>query len=382
MISLRRDDPMPLYLQVKESLKREILAGRFLADQPIPDERSLADELGLSRMTVRRALVELTEEGLLQRISGRGTFVRRPGAEPTPPELPPMAAPGAAIKVGLVIRGERIDARDGLFYARVLQGMHLECGAGVSLGMRPLLEKHADDLALRLTQEADLSGVIVIGITDRPTLYALLGTGKPTVLYDCAMPSHPAAFDFVTHANEEGGYLAASALLDLGHRDAAFFVHASSDDPRNAVLGEIAADRKAGFERAFRSRGIDLAPERLMPVPPSGRQAYENAARLFRAGPPPTALACTTDEMALGALAAAKDAGLRVPEDISIVGFGEMGYFSSPGLSTVHMELEPSGAAAVRLLRERIARPELPARREVFPVAFVGRESLAAPRTT
>ncbi|MCZ7647530.1 MAG: substrate-binding domain-containing protein [Planctomycetota bacterium] len=245
--------------------------------------------------------------------------------------------------------------------------------------MRPLDPARADALAAELARERDLGGAIVVGLTDRPTLYALLGSGKPTVLYDCAMPSHPAPFDFVSHANEEGGFLAASALLDLGHRELGFFVHATSDDPRSAVHGEVAADRRAGYERAFRVRGLKLDPARLMPVSPSGKQAYDRAARLFREAPAVTALACTTDEMALGALAAAKDAGRRVPEDFSVCGFGDIGLYSAPALASVRLDLEGSGAAAVRLLCERIARPELPARREIFPVAFEARESVASP---
>jgi len=384
MIRLKRSDPTPLYLQVKESLRKEVLAGRFLIDHPIPDERTLASELGLSRMTVRRAIVELTDEGLFDRIPGRGTFVRRPAVVPagqSAPAIPdaPNTPAAGAVQLGLVMRSKTIDPRDSLFYYRTLQGMHQEGALGASIAVRTLYPNQERELVAQLAQDPSLSGLIVVGFTDQPTLALMLQTGKPVAFFDCAQPVASGAYDFVTHASEDGGFQAVSALLDLGHREIAFLVHGTSNDPREAVIGEIAKERQNGYERAFLSRGLPLPEHRFVPAVPCGSYTYEAVSTRFKRTdlPRPTALACTTDDGAVGAIAAVRDFGLRVPEDVSVVGFGDLGLFSVPPLSTIGMQLEASGAAAVRMLRERLVRPQLPTRHEIFPVEYLARGTTA-----
>jgi GntR family transcriptional regulator len=77
----------PLYLQIQEYLAEQIAAGRYLPETRIPSERELSSELGISRMTVRRAITELVNEGLLERVHGAGTFVARPKMEYAATEL-------------------------------------------------------------------------------------------------------------------------------------------------------------------------------------------------------------------------------------------------------------------------------------------------------
>ena len=73
-----QDGPLPRYYQLKEILREKIRGGQWAAGGPIPSERELAQEYGLSRMTARQAVAELAREGLLYRLQGKGTFVGRP----------------------------------------------------------------------------------------------------------------------------------------------------------------------------------------------------------------------------------------------------------------------------------------------------------------
>ena len=75
---LNRESPIPLYYQLKEMLRSWITAGKFDTGGQVPPERELVEKYGVSRMTVRRALSELVNEGLLVREQGRGSFVVRP----------------------------------------------------------------------------------------------------------------------------------------------------------------------------------------------------------------------------------------------------------------------------------------------------------------
>ncbi|MBI5305208.1 MAG: GntR family transcriptional regulator [Chloroflexi bacterium] len=78
MVRLKRNHPQPLYAQLKESLRSDILAGRLRAHQQLPSERELCARFRVSRMTVRQALLDLTREGLIYSRAGKGTFASEP----------------------------------------------------------------------------------------------------------------------------------------------------------------------------------------------------------------------------------------------------------------------------------------------------------------
>jgi GntR family transcriptional regulator len=78
MVRLKRNHPQPLYAQLKESLRTDILAGRLRAHEQLPSERELCARFRVSRMTVRQALLDLTREGLIYSRAGKGTFASEP----------------------------------------------------------------------------------------------------------------------------------------------------------------------------------------------------------------------------------------------------------------------------------------------------------------
>jgi GntR family transcriptional regulator len=75
---LQRDHPIPLYQQLETALRAQIESGRYAEHQRLPSERELVDQFGVSRMTVRQALVALTQEGLIYGRVGKGTFISAP----------------------------------------------------------------------------------------------------------------------------------------------------------------------------------------------------------------------------------------------------------------------------------------------------------------
>jgi len=88
---MKRHDALPLYRQVKDHLLRQMESGGFKPGERVPSEHTLVAELGVSRMTVNRAIRELTSEGLLMRVQGVGTFVAEPKAHATLFEIRPIA---------------------------------------------------------------------------------------------------------------------------------------------------------------------------------------------------------------------------------------------------------------------------------------------------
>jgi len=380
MLGFARNNPTPLYLQVKASLQSEIASGKFAPGDPLPTERELASKLRLNRLTVRRALDELAREKVICRIPGRGTFL--PGGATRNLKLRKPGAPKASeeLVIALVAPYTQIAADGSSFYFRALQGMEAACALNVSLSLRRL-EGDASALAARLKADEGVRGLIALSVPRRKQLESLTRAGLPMVVYDAAPAdyfSHPGV-DFVGHANEVGAFEATNALINLGHRQIACLVHATSNDPKTARASEVARERQRGYERAFASRKLPVPRKLIQPVIPSSACGYAAAQKMLRQSLRPTAFFTTVDELAIGALAGAKDLGLRVPEQVSVVGFGDLGHFSTPALSVVRLQIEASGRTAVQRLLERIAHPELPVRKEVLETEFIQRGTTGMP---
>jgi DNA-binding LacI/PurR family transcriptional regulator len=171
--------------------------------------------------------------------------------------------------------------------------------------------------------------------------------------------------------DQRGGASAATQhLLDLGHAT----VHHIAG-PRDWQEAEI---RLAGWRDTLLASGISPAPAMFGDW--SSASGYHLGAQVA-ADPTVTAVFCSNDQMALGLLRALYEAGRRVPEDISIVGFDatpESGYFTPP-LTTVRQDFIEVGRQGVALLRQLIESPEPADSRIVIPFDLVVRESTAAP---
>jgi len=364
MIKIDRHSPKPLFLQVKEKLRLEITSGRLSAHEVIPDERTLAKELGISRVTVRRAILELAQEGMLERIRGRGTFVL-----PTGPAGDPATA--ARTTFAVVAPFGRSEVKNSLFYHRILLGIHDAAGeTGAAIVFRKLRKPYGE-FVRKLGAEGGLAGLIVLGIVDQELLQAVAGLEGPVVLVDSAQPEGGPLIDQVGVISDEGAYDAVSALIELGHRRIALF----NFEP----LTQAARGRRAGYERALADHAIEADPGLYISAPLTADEGYDAMARALEAGLDATAVFCAADEFAVAAMTAARESGLRVPRDISIVGFGDAGHFTSPTLSTVRMPVEEMGLRAVDVLRRRIERPGSPPERVLLASQWVPRGTTAAP---
>jgi DNA-binding LacI/PurR family transcriptional regulator len=161
-------------------------------------------------------------------------------------------------------------------------------------------------------------------------------------------------------------------LYDLGHRNVAFM--------HGQPYSSDSESRWQGIQRAAQNLGLTIRPEltvHLMEDLTSPELGYPVVRRLLEVSRQFTALVCFNDMAAIGAIRALHDAGLRVPEDISVVGFDDIPHaaFQTPSLTTVRQPLHEMGELAAELLLQRLAsHVSLPAERAVKPQLIV-RES-------
>ncbi|MEU8297925.1 LacI family DNA-binding transcriptional regulator [Micromonospora sp. NPDC048909] len=183
-------------------------------------------------------------------------------------------------------------------------------------------------------------------------------------------------------------------LLDLGHRRIAHI----SGDPDDELAYTTHLDRRRGYQAELRAAGIRPDPsldiESQFTIDGGNRAAAELLAR----GEPPTAIVAACDEMAMGAMTALRDAGLRVPQDVSVIGIDDHDLAGVLGLSTIAQPAAEQGRLAARLLLDPLGgpmvdpvpgrtpgptggrRPDAPTPPVILPTRLVVRESTAPPR--
>jgi LacI family transcriptional regulator, galactose operon repressor len=235
------------------------------------------------------------------------------------------------------------------YHTEVLQGVveaATEAGVAVVVSMRPRGERDTRPSrpaawARELATAGRQAAIVVTSELAAAELTALTRARVPVVVIDpLNLPS--ARVTSVGSTNFAGGLLATQHLLELGHRRIAYL-----GGPPAAACSQA---RLHGYRGAMEAAGAPASDEYVR----TGRFSYEHGvaggAALLDLPAPPTAVFAGSDETALGVIEAARVRGLRVPEDLSVVGFDDtpVARLAAPPLTTVRQPLREMGAVAVR----------------------------------
>jgi LacI family transcriptional regulator len=231
------------------------------------------------------------------------------------------------------------------------------------------LNEDVREICLNAVYSGRLEGLIILAPQkDEPLLKELCEADIPLAavgtqqVYGCKMVA-------VDADNEMGGYLATRHLLEQGHRRIAH-LHGVLSIPN-------AYDRYQGYLRALQEANLPIDHDLLALSDFSEWGAYEATQRLLQRPTPPTAIFAANDVSAIGALRAVKDAGLRVPDDIAIIGYdgAPLTELTEPPLSTMAQPACEMGRTAARLLIE-VIEGHRPAEQVVkLPVHLLARAS-------
>ena len=169
--------------------------------------------------------------------------------------------------------------------------------------------------------------------------------------------------------NYQGGALAAEHLYQLGHRKIAVI-----EGPKEA---KKSWNRIPGFYNKLLEHGISIEKNLIRIGNFEFDSGYDYMRSLLKEDSEFTALFAANDMMAVGAITAAREAGLKVPDDLSVVGFDDimLAQYFDPALSTVRQPAEQLGRFAVEMLMKRINDPGIPHKYEVLPTEFIPRKS-------
>lgn len=373
----------PLYMQIYRDLLAAIHSGEFAPGSRIPTEQELSERYGVSRITPKRALTQLVQEGWIERIPGRGSFVRQDrshGSDGLVAEAEPR-------RIGFVAQDLGISYGTGL-----LSGVEEETRrANVSLLVRFSAGRQSNEqAAIREMTANGCAGIILFpvnGATYGPAVLQTYLAGLPMVLLDRYFPGLDIAS--VSSDNKEAAERATSHLMDLGHSQVLLL----SPPEQNAVTVE---DRIEGYFAAFTARGktvdhslimTDLTTRLPGTVQDDSYAAdLERITRMLSARPDISAVLALEYSLALIAHEAAQRLGRTIPEELSIICFdhpplaeGQRPYFTHMAQDERNM-----GKVAVRCLLELIANSSVEEPRRLhslLPVRLVHGDSTAPPTT-
>jgi LacI family transcriptional regulator len=204
-----------------------------------------------------------------------------------------------------------------------------------------------------------VDGIILISAGEKEDdLSGLFETGIPVVIADREIPEMFA--DIVLVDNEAGGYIATKYLIDLGHRRIACVTGPSKVSP--------SAHRVSGYKRALDEAGLMLDPALIVPGDFSLQSGEVALNELLALKQPPSAVFVCNDLMAIGAIRAAFDHGLRIPDDLSIIGFDDilLAPATFPALTTIAQPKLEIARTTTELLIQRMQEREAGERKRVL----------------
>ena len=358
---------IPKYRQVYEDLLASIQAGTFLPGDRLPSEAELGKRYETSRITVAKAVNELQLRGLVSRRAGSGTHV-----------LLPARTTGHIF--GLLIP----DLGKTEIFEPICHGMMQSPLSrphsllwGHAMGEAAMQEREAEQLCQQYIEQK-VSGVFFAPLEFTPAkdavnhriVTALDKAGVAVILLDRCYAPYPmrSKYDLVGIDNRRTGYLITQHLLRLGMRRVAFVARPLSASTVNA--------RIAGYREALYAYGIDTREDLVRRGNPDDPKFVEQILQACR----PDAIVCANDATAARLMAHLAEMGIRVPEQMRVVGIDDVKYAAMlpTPLTTQHQNCTIIGSTALATMVDRLENPQLPARDILLQTHTVVRRSCGA----
>jgi LacI family transcriptional regulator len=257
------------------------------------------------------------------------------------------------------------------FYSHVIAGIDRECqrhNLSLMYANVDVDELNRPNTLPPMLLERQVDGIIMLGTFVEDTIHRVgKSVNMPIVLVDGYAPG--SVYDSIISDNLMGAFNAVKYLIDLGHRHIGLV--GSTADGYPSIR-----ERRKGYFKALRAAGIQEEFTEDSPLSRAG--GYNATVALLQRAPFITAIFACNDEVAIGAMTAAREMGRAIPDDLSLIGFDDIDLAQeiSPTLTTVHVDKVLMGVLAVRHLRDRSESPGRPALTTTLGTNLIIRESV------
>jgi len=330
----------PLYRMVARELEARIRQGVWQVGTKLPPEKELSEVWQTSSVTIRRALSELADKGLIKKRQGAGSFVasKQPIRRIDSDKLLGFVIPNSTgYRNGQLVQTIETAARQS-GYSLIIQHSHNK--------------PEEETTCVKMLLSRGVAGILISPTTGREsetlnTCADLIMNNIPFVLVDRYLPVLNC--NYVTTDNESGAYEATKHLIDLGRRRIAYI----GDLPSSA-----AEARERGYRRALEEAGAGVDPKLIIALERDDDQGVILAMEklLEQSGGNFTAVFTSNDGIAQIVYRIMGMRGIRIPDDVAVVGYDDAPFaaFMHPALTTVRQSAGEVALAAVKLLVESI----------------------------
>jgi len=326
--------PVPLYRQIADRLRIKIQSGEWKEGDRLQSHQELAETFGVSMITIKKAMAELVDEGIIYIRPGKGTFVapKKPREEKVRHKT-----------IGLVLS----DLKEP-FFSMVLSSVEEKASLqGYSMFLSNTSEQaEKEERQIHRFRELGVDGLIIASMTHvhrgPAPIRRLKEEGFPFVMVSYIEDED---IPYVGTDHALGAYLGTRHLVELGYRRIGY-INAEEGN----LLGEL---RKQGYSRALEDAGRLVDEGSLYRLKWEDYESGYEIGRVFSGlVERPDAMFAYSDVAALGFEQAVLDSGLSVPGDVAIVGFDdiERDLYAPVPLTTVHQPAEEIGAGAFAVL--------------------------------
>ncbi|MFH1073994.1 MAG: GntR family transcriptional regulator [Candidatus Firestonebacteria bacterium] len=349
---------LPKYVQLKNLLKKKIINKEIVSGK-FPREAELRAKYGLSICTIKRALRELVKEKYIKREQGRGTFVIYDSRK---------EARKLTKTLNFLFYRTASEFEQDEFYVGLFEKIEYFSGIkGYKVIFTSIYDAFTKNIAVpEIIKGGKIDGSFLIMIEDR-VIKEIDRFNIPFVAVDY-YSEH--GYDFVTSDNVNGAKEATRYLIDLGHEKIGYVTWLRSyieDWPNSAA-------RMSGYSQALEERGLRVNPQFVRKV--SGELSHKFIVDDFIKNGV-TGIVCFTDSIALLLIKKIKERALNVPEDMSVIGFGDCkeGRDDKIRLTTVKMDIDDMAQKAVDMLVSKIEGNHMGRNKIVLPTKLIIRGS-------
>jgi len=334
------------YLALAETIRSYIRENKLKRGEALPPERQMADMFEVNHLTLRRALRLLEQERQIYKEPSRGNFV---GARPYSGKSKQM--------VGLLFPDHEI------FYYNIFAELEERLA---SAGLHPVVHlthnsRKKEEEIIDFVQEQEFAALLAVPNPLCAEKYSLLQT--PLICFDIPLPG--LNIPYVVSDDYDGAVMAARHLVSLGHTAIA---HVGSMYDRTAEL------RRNGLVDTLRQQGLELPEYYLKAKEPTRQWGYAAAAELFALPTPPTAIFCGNDTIAAGVRRYCYEHRISVPQQCSLVGFGNTSVAEDLDFTSVSQHTEKIAMTLWNLLRLKLTGDNVPTE-TVIPTSLILRGS-------
>ncbi|MDZ7721850.1 MAG: substrate-binding domain-containing protein [candidate division KSB1 bacterium] len=268
--------------------------------------------------------------------------------------------------IGVIFCHKDLPLSNNPFYSRVLEGIEAALVMNNYNLVLHLLPQNENITLPKMIRDELVDGLMLVGVVSESFVERISKLNLPAVLVD---PRYRQSFfPQILIDNERGAFLASTHLIRKGHRRIGFI---SADLDRLSFQ-----TRFKGYRKALEYREIEF--DKALVVNGGLEEGYEHVTRLLSLSNPPTAIFSANDINAIYGYKAVLDKGLKIPDDISFIGFDDIGLakISSPPLTTIRVYKEEMGSIAVRRLLSVLQQTESEPSTSLVPVRLVERDSV------